>query len=494
MSVVIEALAAWQKRTPDAIALCDSTRVVQYGELADRVGETASVLEAHGSRCVALLADNSIDWIIADLAALQAGITMIPLPPFFSDTQLQHLLASAPIDTLLADDAARVAGVAAGFEPRRGRVGGLEMFCRDRSLVPPYEASISVAKITFTSGSTGQPKGVCLARAGLEQTAQGLAAALSDLGIRRHLCVMPLATLLENIAGVYAPILLGASIRVLPLREVGITGSSRLNVAVLRHAIGKTGAESVILLPQVLQDLTSEVSERPWPGCPLKFVAVGGARISDQDVEDADAAGIPVFQGYGLSECNSVVALNRPSASRNGSVGKPLPGISIRIAADGEIIVSGSCMIGYLGDEPVSGGELATGDLGRLDVDGFLYVTGRKKSMFITSFGRNVSPEWPEAELMHQPEIAQAVVFGEARAFNTAVLVPADPGTGPRQLAAAVARANGKLPDYARIAEWIIVCEPFTTANGLLTPSGKPRREAVILRHILDPEPVALQA
>jgi acyl-CoA synthetase (AMP-forming)/AMP-acid ligase II len=295
---------------------------------------------------------------------------------------------------------------------------------------------------------------------------------------------MPLATLLENVAGVYAPILLGATINVLPLAEVGMGGSSSVNADVLKKAIGRSGAESIILLPQVLRELTSQAVLTGWAGRRLKFAAVGGACISEADLDAATAAGIPAFQGYGLSECHSVVALNRPDASRRGSVGLPLPGIRVEVAGDGELLVHGSSMIGYLGDAPVDKRPIHTGDLGHVDEDGFVYVTGRKKNMFITGFGRNVSPEWPEAELLHEAAIAQAVVCGEGRAVNTAIIVPSHPGTNARTIAGAVAKANLKLPDYARIGEWIVADKPFTTANGLLTASGKPRREGVLTRYL----------
>ena len=182
------------------------------------------------------------------------------------------------------------------------------------------EAEEKVAKITFTSGSTGTPKGVCLARVGIERTAEGLADTLGDLDIQSHLCIMPLAMLLENIAGVYAPVLLGATIHVPPLAAVGLTGSSGLNVATLRAAIDRARAESVILTPQLLGELTASVVRDPWTACPLRFAAVGGAKLSEQDIDDALGAGIPAYQGYGLSECNSVVTLNRPSERRRGSV------------------------------------------------------------------------------------------------------------------------------------------------------------------------------
>lgn len=146
-------------------------------------------------------------------------------------------------------------------------------------------------------------------------------------------------------------------------------------------------------------------------------------------------------------------------------------------------------MLGYLGEKRTVGPVIATGDLGHLDDDGFLYVTGRRKNVFITSFGRNVSPEWPEAELLHRPEIAQACVFGEAQPFNTAVICPAGPAVTPRAVADAILSANRNLPDYARVADFIVADEPFSAANGLLTQTGKLRREAIALRYIVPTDP-----
>jgi long-subunit acyl-CoA synthetase (AMP-forming) len=185
-----------------------------------------------------------------------------------------------------------------------------------------------------------------------------------------------------------------------------------------------------------------------------------------------------VYEGYGLTECASVVSLNRPAGRRIGSVGRALPHAGVRIAADGEIHVSGGAICGYLGDEHGAPPEIATGDLGRIDADGFLHLGGRRKSVFITSFGRNVSPEWVEAELVRERPIAQAALFGEGRPWNVAVLVPT-PGVGPDQIQNAVERVNADLPDYARVGAWLRADEPFTPANGLLTMNGRNRREAI---------------
>jgi long-subunit acyl-CoA synthetase (AMP-forming) len=224
----------------------------------------------------------------------------------------------------------------------------------------------------------------------------------------------------------------------------------------------------------------------------VKFVAVGGARVSDSDLEAATKVGIPAYQGYGLSECASVVALNRPGDQRAGSVGRPLPGVDVAVSHDGEILVSNQCMHGYLGEPDAQVSAVATGDLGYLDDDGFLYVTGRRKNLFITSYGRNVAPEWPESELLAQRSIAQVCVFGEARPKNIAVIVPAS-GSVTR-IARAVHLANRALPDYARVAEWLIADEPFSPANGLMTATGKARREAIARRYLVDCRPVHVHA
>ena len=121
---------------------------------------------------------------------------------------------------------------------------------------------------------------------------------------------------------------------------------------------------------------------------------------------------------------------------------------------------------------------LATGDLGRLDADGFLHIEGRRKHVLITSFGRNVSPEWPEAELLAGPAIAQAAVFGEARARLCALIVPA-PGAPQAAVDAQVQAANARLPDYAQIAAWLRADAPFTPQNGFATANGRARRDAL---------------
>jgi len=488
MPDIIATLRSRALATPERPALDDCRVTLGYAELERRVCAFATFFDQLGCRVIGLLADNGFDWIVADLAALASGRTLVPVPPWFSESQLEHVVATSGIDTMLVGDPAiseRVA--AAGFEPDPAGIGDLLALRRPlRERVGSDERSTQ-AKVTFTSGSTGQPKGVCLAADTINSVATRLHDATRGIDAVRHLCVMPLATLLENIAGVYVPLLRGATVHVPPLSSLGLYGSSRLDPTRMRHTIDSLAVQSLILQPELLRALTASYRAAGDRNRSLEFVAIGGARVTDDDLDEAAVAGIPAFQGYGLSECASVVSLNRPGDMRRGSVGRPLPGIAVSVSADGEILVNNQCMQGYVGDSN-DVDSVHTGDLGHLDDDGFLYVTGRAKNMFITSFGRNVSPEWPESELMHEVEILHACVFGEGRPANTAVIVPATPGMAQDDVASAIRRANARLPDYARIAVWILASDEFSVANGLLTATGKPRREAVALRFFLGDE------
>lgn len=481
MPFILERLTELARLRPADIALIDDVESLSFAALQTRVEDLARQFAKWQSHTIALAVDNGADWIIADLAAWAAGATMIPVPLFFTPQQVAHMLESSAVDTILAPTGK--APLRPGFEFRCG-MGGLAVYTSREDSAPAPE--LHCAKITFTSGSTGTPRGVRLSGSTLDDIVQRLVRLFEELGIRRHLCTMPLATLLENVAGVYVPLALGAAVFAPSLSRLGLYGSSRIDADRFCATIDATGAESLILQPQTLRELVARLQGRGQQApASLKFVAVGGAKVAQSDLDDASDVGIPAYQGYGLSECASVVALNLPGDCRAGSVGRPLPGLNIEIARDGEILVSGQTMLGYADGTDSPPGPIATGDVGHLDADGFLYVTGRKKNLFITGFGRNVAPEWPESLLLHEPEIAQACVFGEGMPSNTAVIVAA-PATDEARLASAVARANLELPDYARIGNWVVVEEPFDVANGLSTATGKPRRDAIARRYLHD--------
>ena len=436
-------------------------------EFLDAVHDTAAVLQAARIRRLALAADNGPEWLIVDLAARAAGAALVPLPGFFTAAQREHVLELASVQAV-----AGAPGVLPGFETAGRLPCGLDLQQRERDAAPlPH----GTAKITFTSGTTGQPKGVCLSDAAQDGVATALARVTASLPLRRHLCALPLAVLLENVAGAWTALLRGSEVVLPPLATIGWTGSSRLDAAALIRCVEDCGADSLIVLPQMLKDLVQFLEQQRRTLHGLGFVAVGGARTAPALLERARRLGLPVYEGYGLSECGSVVCLNLPDADRPGSVGRPLPGRILRVQADGRIQIRHPGFLGYAGEPPCTLDWLDSGDLGTIDDNGYVHIQGRSKNLLITGYGRNVAPEWVESELLAEPGILQAVVVGEGEPALGALIVAAD-GADP---AAAVTRCNARLPDYARIGRWHRI-GPLTAADGFLTANGRPRRQQVL--------------
>lgn len=441
----------------------------------------AQTLAAQGTRVLATLMDNTPAWVVADRACAQAQVVHVPLPLFFSAEQISHVLGTAGIDTLLTLGAlaarwpsAPASAVDIADEPL--------VMVRLPFRAPPMPAGTT--KITFTSGTTGAPKGVCLGADSMQSVADGLVQALHPLDIRRHLCALPFPVLLENIAGLMAPLARGATCIVLPLKELGLEGSSRFDATRFGAVVQRHQPNSIILLPQMLRAWVHHLlatGERAPAS--LRMVAVGGAAVGSRLLAAARSVGVPAYEGYGLSEGASVQTLNLPGAERHGSAGRALPHARLRIAADGEIEIAGSLFSGYLGDPIPPPGWWPTGDLGSIDEDGFVYVRGRKKMVLITSFGRNVSPEWIETQLRDESAIAQAVVLGDGQATLSSVLWPLQPETTDAELQAAVNAANARLPDYARVHRWSRGRAPFDAASGMATPNGRPQRAAILAAH-----------
>ncbi|WP_417606223.1 AMP-binding protein [Oceanimonas baumannii] len=449
----------------NAIALQDAITRICYRELLPRIRALANILVGAGTRRLALQLDNGIDWALCDLACAHAGLVVVPVPGFFSAEQRQWLLDSSGADTLIGPPAD-------GWQPL-ALAPGLSGWRRQVDSPVPLPAGTT--KITYTSGTTGQPKGVCLSLKQELTTVHALAERLAGTRVEHHLTLLPLSTLLENLAGLYLPLWLGATATLPGLEEVGFTGSSQLDASRLATALAHCQPQSLVLVPELLRLLTGLCLRQPTLANSLRLVAVGGGRVAPGLLRQARAAGIPAVEGYGLSECGSVVALNSPEYHRPGSVGRPLDHLSVRIDENGEIHVRGGAMLGYLG-EPAAPAEIATGDLGRLDADGFLYITGRRKNVQITAFGRNFSPEWVEAEAQGCPAIARLVIIGDGLPTNLALVqpLPGQESALPEQIAA----LNAQLPDYARIHHWLVP-SPGLAEAGLLTANGRPRRDAI---------------
>ncbi|PKM29861.1 MAG: long-chain acyl-CoA synthetase [Gammaproteobacteria bacterium HGW-Gammaproteobacteria-11] len=462
-------LAQLAESQPAQPALCAGNQVLDYAQLLSAIEQRTALLRDSGSQVIALAMENGIDWLVWDLAILKAQRVGVPIPGFFSREQLQHVFETAGVDTLIGTLPAHSHDLQQGFS-----LGDQGLRCRD-----PVARNLpaGTAKITFTSGSTGQPKGVCLSAEHLLRVATSLRQACAPVEPQRHLVVLPLAVLLDNV-GVYAALLAGAAVT-LPA-DSGLRGN-QLDIARLLQLLRASQPHSLVLVPQLLHALLQAAKIQPLPDS-LRFVAVGGGRVAPVLLEQAATLGIPVFEGYGLSECGSVVCLNRPGHQRLGSVGQALPHCRLSLADDGEVLVHDAGYLGYLGDPTSPPEPLPTGDIGRLE-NGYLTLLGRKKNQFITAFGRNVNPEWIEAELCAQPAIAQALVQGEALPVNLALIVPRQIAFSQAQLASQIAQVNAGLPDYAHVHHWLVISEPFSTDNGLLTGNGRLRRDAILTHY-----------
>ncbi len=447
-------------------------------------------------RLLALAADNVPAWVIADIACGVAGITLLPLPGFFAPGQLQHALDTVPVDALLHDATLPQTVVAAQRpEPVAShRLLGLHYrrFARDEQALSARADSLpaGTSKITFTSGSTGTPKGACLSAGHLEAVATSIVAATQSCQITRHLCVLPLATLLENVAGVHAPLRSGAAVVLVPQQRLGFNGASGFSLPAFLDVLAHCRPQSLILIPQLLEALVMSAASGWKLPDSLRFVAVGGASVNPVLLERAWQFGIPAFEGYGLSECGSVVSLNTPGQRRNGSLGRPLPHVRVEIH-DGEIQVFGPRFLGYAGDKASWLPQdditpLATGDLGHQDANGYLYFNGRRKNLLVSSFGRNISPEWVETQLAASACIAQSIVFGDSRPYCVALVQPRHPRISDGEIDASIATINAALPDYARVQRWARLSEPLARGSGLetdlLTSNGRPRRAQIAQR------------
>ena len=466
-----QTLRSHAERHTRRIALWGDQLKLDYATLYAEVVYRQQRLRDEQVSVIALALDNGVEAMLWDLAALFEGLACVTLPPFFSPTQRAHCLEQSQAERVVAEPELAAELLAAGYE-KNGEFW-------HRTFTGPNRMPAGTAKLTFTSGTTGTPKGVCLSAESLLRVARELDHASKPADPQHHLALLPLAILLENL-GCYAALYAGATLSVPSQKSLGIQGASGVDTPRLLACLASRAPESLILVPQLLQILVSAAEQKAFAPHKLRFAAVGGARVSESLLHRAKSVGLAVYEGYGLSECASVVCLNRPDAQRPGSVGKPLPHIQIRLAEDGEVLIKGSTLLGYLGDAPFAEAWWPSGDLGEFDADGFLYLKGRKKHQFVTSYGRNVNPEWVEAELTQRRHIAQAFVYGEALPRNHALLWPHRPDCTDAELTAAVAEANETLPDYARVHRWTRLPHPFTAANGLLTANGRPRRDAIV--------------
>lgn len=406
-----------------------------------------------------------------------------------------------------------------------------------------------LACIIYTSGTGGTPKGVMLHHGAILHNCTGALDALEELGIGddRFLSFLPLSHSYEHMAGQFFPIAAGAQIYYAESVETLVTNLAEVQPTIMTavprlyetmhqritRGVVKQGGAKELLFHMALNlgvkryqtggrlSLTERVLDRIVDrlvrdkvrarfGGHLKALVSGGAPLNPDIGLFFTALGLRILQGYGQTESAPVISVNRPSNIRIETVGPPIINTDVRIADDGEILCRGELVMkGYWNDkeataEALRDGWLHTGDIGVIDSDGHLRITDRKKDIIVNSGGDNVAPQRVEGILSVEPEISQAMVYGDKRPHLVAVLVPdqtwleewckdndkladmmalrEDPDLHAA-LTGVTDRVNGALSNIEKIRRFIVAEEPFSIENGELTPTMKVRRHKVRERY-----------
>jgi long-chain acyl-CoA synthetase len=543
---------------------------VTWREFAAQVREIAAGFIAAGIQPgdrVALMSRTRFEWTLLDYAILTAGGVTVPVYPTSSLEQVEWILGdsgavAAVVET--GDHAEKVATARAGlpalahvWEIDGSRFGGLsDLKARGAQVTPGQveerrrsRGASDLAEIVYTSGTTGRPKGCMLSHGNLVANARNC---MRNDGFARvfnehhsTLLFLPLSHSYAQViqyGAIYSRTVLGLvdmadAVAELPrYRPTAVLSVPRLwekayNSA--KHKATSEGHGKIFARAEATAIAYSQALDTGGPGPALRLkhalfdrlvygklrAALGGkveyswsaaAPLGPRLGHFFRGCGITILEGYGLTETSPATNSNTPDVQKIGTVGRPIPGCTIRIAPDGEVLVQGHMVFqGYWNNEAATkemideDGWLHTGDIGVLDDDGFLTITGRKKDLIITAAGKNVAPAMLEDRLRAHWLVSECLVVGDAKPY-IAVLVAADPETfdqwkaengrpetatmaelrddpGLRaEIQAAVDDANKAVSHAEAIKKFAILDEQFTEAGGQLTPTLKVRRNVVM--------------
>ena len=455
-----------------------------------------------GDDKIGLIMKNSPEWVVADLALMASGRVEVPVPLAFASDQALHLLDG--VTHCLVDRAGQarlqewLAVAPAGTPKPMAHL--IEL---DALLQAPHENTVtaympdeqSICKVIHTSGTTSRPKGVRIRHAGLSALMASLQERITPGHYRRYLSLVPLSLLIEQVTAAYMTFLEGGTLVFLPPQQP-LLGESGATTRALLPCLAQASVTALTLPPVVVEALLAACRahqdeslesrcQRLFGHSEPAFIACGGAPTAPAVIAELAAYGIPIYEGYGLSENSSVVAWNAPSCFKAGTVGKPLNHVTVKLSADGELLVkSRSLFAGYAGTDPSScevdaDGWLHTGDVGAMDDQGFIRVFGRKKNLIITANGRNVSPEWVESRYKSLDCVDQAVVFGDGLACLHGFFVISPDVSIEHATAQIQAFGLGHLSDVERVERVVASKASPDLYERYFTVTGRPKREAI---------------
>ncbi|HTL70905.1 MAG TPA: long-chain fatty acid--CoA ligase, partial [Candidatus Eisenbacteria bacterium] len=437
---------------------------------------------------VAILSENRPEWALIDLAAQCLGAATVPIYTSLTPSEIRHILDDSGAKLAAVSNRAlfeKIAEVRKTLPALRALVVFETALATENVGLPvavlrgdgegpedlaALEASAArvdssaAASLIYTSGTTGIPKGVVLTHANFIHNvlASGKTLEMGETDV--HLSFLPLCHVFERMAGYYLMVHIGATIayaesmdtvpqNLLEVRPTFILGVPRFFEKILARVLEAVKAGSPVkkalffwakelgekrrlagFPPMRWQDRLADAlvyrKFRARLGGRVRFCVSGGAPLAREIAEFFADLGVMIYEGYGLTETSPVISVNREGRFRFGTVGVPLDGVEVRITAEGEIATrSGSVMKGYWNRpsetaEVLKDGWFHTGDLGVIDKDGFLAITGRKKELIVTSGGKKVPTRAVEETLEKDPYILRCVLFGEGRKYLTALIVP----------------------------------------------------------------------
>jgi long-chain acyl-CoA synthetase len=490
-----------------------------WRELGDDVERTAAALVNLGVQPgdrVVQWSENRREWIVTDLAILTIGAIHVPIHAPLSGPQAAEQINDCGANIVIVSTAEQLAKLNTAKSSLRNNI---QTFTHDRaanadslnpksSILNPKSSRLqphSLATIIYTSGTTGEPKGAMLTHANLVHNAITSIEAYGCESDEVALNILPLSHIFARTCDLYTWIATGTELAIGRGREMVLE-----DCALVRPTVFRCVPYFFDKVMRALRDHGRENDPgalRQVLGGRIRSLCSGGAALPNHVAEFYNARGIALVQGYGLTETSPVITLSSSTANRLGAVGRAIRDVEIRIAPDGEILTRGPhVMLGYWNKPQATrdvlvDGWFATGDLGHLDDDGYLFITGRKKELIVTAAGKNIAPVHLEALLTEDPLIAQAMVIGDGRNYLTALIVPnpeplkqeiiangisigspAEALVHPKVRELYAERIKSRLAGvstYEQVKQFTLLGQGFTIESGELTPTLKLRREII---------------